>query len=98
MTTRIRNSYQDLVQLEISLKKLETLFNNGDICAADVRCLNCSSKTCIWNLCLTSCAKRMHCTLDNKTSNPCCQQLTNNTCDDITVHIGVKVEHLKHIQ
>lgn len=98
MKTTADFSNQDLVQLEISVKKLESLFNSGDLCAADIRCLNCTSKTCIWNLCLTSCAKRMQYKVVDRTSTLCCQETTKHVCDDAKVRIGVKSRHLKHVQ
>jgi len=52
---------QGVIQLEISIEKLESLFNKGELCAAEINCLNYESKKCIWNLCLSSCAKRMLC-------------------------------------
>lgn len=48
---------QDVVQIEIEVEKLELLFNKGELCAYDFRCLNCKSKKYIWSLCLTSCAR-----------------------------------------
>ena len=51
------------VQLEISIEKLESLFDRGELCAAEVRCLNCESKKLIWDLCLRSCVKRKLCNL-----------------------------------
>ncbi len=47
-----------VVQLEVGIEKLESLFAKGELCAADIRCLNCDSKKSIWNLCLKSCARR----------------------------------------
>ena len=48
---------QRLIQLEISLEKLETLFSHGELCANDIRCLNPSAQQDIWALCLSACAK-----------------------------------------
>lgn len=50
---------QNAVQIEIGIEKLKSLFNKGELCACDFRCLNCESKKCIWSLCLISCVKRM---------------------------------------
>ena len=50
-----------VVQLEITLERLELLFNKGLLCAVDVSPLNSESKTCIWNLCLSSCVKKLSC-------------------------------------
>ena len=46
----------DTVQIQISLSKLESLFKKGELCAAEIRCLNCESKICIKDLCLATCA------------------------------------------
>ncbi len=43
------------VQIEISLDKLESLLQNGHLCAAQIRCLNAESKQHIQNLCLNTC-------------------------------------------
>jgi hypothetical protein len=67
---------QDVVQLEIGLDKLEALFNKGELCAADVRCLNGTSKRCIRNLCLTMCARRMQCNIVDADIYECCKQYT----------------------
>lgn len=50
-----------VVQLEIEIEKLEFLFSNGDLCAADFRCLNFESKNLVRNLCLKSCANKIRC-------------------------------------
>lgn len=81
-----------LVQLEISVQKLEALFDKGELCAADIHCLNCQSKTCIWNLCLNSCAKRMHCDKAlYKECIPCGQSLQNSKNSQALI-VGVKPE------
>ncbi len=46
---------RDLVQLEINIDKLESLFSKGELCATEVRCLNGKSKKTLWQLCLSSC-------------------------------------------
>ncbi len=50
---------QRVIQLEISLEKLETLFSHGELCANDIRCLNPGAQRDIWALCLSACAKRL---------------------------------------
>ena len=50
-----------VVQLEIHIEKLELLFSKGVICATDLRPLNSQSKISLWNLCLSSCAKKFQC-------------------------------------
>ena len=67
---------QDVVQIEMSVEKLESLFNKGELCATDFRCLNCESKAFIWNLCLTSCARRMQGNLVNCDCYSACEQST----------------------
>ena len=71
---------QQTVQIEIGVAMLEALFNKGELCAFDIRCLNCESKQCIWNLCLTSCAKRMRCNLSSRvlSSEPAVNNLQKN--------------------
>ncbi len=46
---------RDVVQLEIGIDKLESLFSRGELCATDIRCLNGESKKYLWKLCLSSC-------------------------------------------
>jgi hypothetical protein len=38
---------------------MKRLLAKGLICAADLRCLDCRSKQCMWRLCLTCCAGKM---------------------------------------
>jgi hypothetical protein len=91
------NPRQDQVQLEISLGRLEALFNKGVLCAADVHCLNCASKTCIWNLCLSVCAKRMQCGRINPGLYTNCKQHKENLPVDFPLQVSLKREHLEHI-
>jgi hypothetical protein len=88
---------QDVVQLEIGLDKLEALFNTGALCAADLRCLNCASKECIWNLCLSVCARRMQCKIASSKLHECCKQHADILHKDSLVTIGLKREYLVHI-
>lgn len=53
------------VNLSISVEKLAALFQAGHLCAADLNCLDNESKQQIWQLCLWSCNKRVHCDLVN---------------------------------
>lgn len=53
------------VNLSISAEKLATLIQAGHLCAADFSCLDAESKQQVWQLCLWSCNKRVHC------SKPC---------------------------
>lgn len=61
-TPLIQNPHT-MVQLEIEAGKLEALISSGDLCVADLRCLNSESKTCVWRLCLASCTKKKQCQL-----------------------------------
>jgi len=45
------------VRVEISADKLRELVNMGALCAADMHCLDCESKQCVWRICLRSCIK-----------------------------------------
>ena len=85
---------QDTVQIEIGVEKLESLFNKGELCVSDFSCLNCGSKKCIWNLCLTACAKRMHCNLLNFERNAHCEQSAEKVLKDSSVFVCVKQDNL----
>jgi len=54
---------KERVQLEIDLDKLALLFESGLICAAELRCLNVTSKQHVSDLCLSSCAKKIACNI-----------------------------------
>ena len=56
-------SPEKAVNLSISVEKLAALFQAGHLCAADLNCLDNESKQQIWQLCLWSCNKRVHCEL-----------------------------------
>ncbi len=45
----------ELLRFEISSKKLNTLFLNRQIGAANIRCLDANSKQCLKRLCLKTC-------------------------------------------
>ena len=68
----------ELIQIEISLEKVEALFSKGELCAADIHCLNCRSKKCIWNICLTSCARKMNCLLKKDSDNESCYSVLHS--------------------
>jgi hypothetical protein len=88
---------QEVVQLEIGLDKLEALFDTGVLCAADVRCLNCSSKICIWNLCLAVCARRMQCNIAGSRQYESCGQHSEILSGGSSVHVALKREHLAYV-
>ncbi len=46
---------QEMLRFEISSKKMDDLFLNHQICAADIRCLDENSKRCLKKLCLKTC-------------------------------------------
>ena len=63
-----------VVQLEIGIGTLKSLFATGKLCVADLRCLNDASKAAIWSLCLSSCANRSHCDFSGLESCSACAQ------------------------
>lgn len=48
-------SGEKMVRVELSADILNRLLASGQVCAADLRCLDCESKKCIWRLCLVNC-------------------------------------------
>ncbi|QUM76822.1 hypothetical protein HWV00_11565 [Moritella sp. 24] len=62
------------VNLSISTHKLAELIQAGHLCVADLNCLDAESKQQVWQLCLWSCNKRVHCT------KPCTQQCNSGYC------------------
>ncbi|ODA33047.1 hypothetical protein A8L45_11810 [Veronia pacifica] len=56
---KIDKQPEPVVQLEIPLSKLEKIFENGGLCAAEFRCMNKQSKLLIQALCLNHCKKRL---------------------------------------
>jgi hypothetical protein len=97
MKSNFHSQQPGVVQLEIGLGKLEELFNKGELCAADVRCTNCTSKMCIWNLCLSVCARRMQNSTINSDLYECCKQHLEKTHKGSPVDIYLKHENLEHI-
>ncbi len=45
------------VRVEVAEETLCRLLRAGQLCAAELRCLDCESKQCLWRLCLESCLK-----------------------------------------
>ena len=88
---------KQVVELEIGIEQLESLFNNGEVCATDVRCYYCSSPSCTWNLCLKACAKRKHVGLDDRELCGCCQHSIEKLDQNENVPICVKSECLEYI-
>jgi hypothetical protein len=58
-----------VVQVEIGLDKLASLFRQGVLCATEVRCLNDHSKESVWQLCLNNCLQ--HCCLSGVAVDNC---------------------------
>lgn len=48
----------NVLHIEICSKKIYTLLAQGQICAADIRCLDVNSKQCLNKLCLKTCLYR----------------------------------------
>jgi hypothetical protein len=59
------------LRLEISAETLLRLLANGQLCAADFRCLDCESKQCIWRLLLMSCKTMLK---PGSGCNGCCSE------------------------
>lgn len=49
---------QRYVRVELSEKTIARLLTCGHVCVADLRCLDCRAKHCIWRLALESCRTR----------------------------------------
>ena len=59
------------LRLELSAETLLRLLASEELCAADLRCLDCETKHCLWRLLLMSCAK----TINTGTAcNGCCAE------------------------
>ncbi len=54
-------SDDDSIRLEISEQTLQRLLSSGQLSAADFRCLDCTTKHCVWQLMARLCAQRMGC-------------------------------------
>ena len=68
MNSNAKLSLSNSVQIEVDVEKLAYLFSTGVLCAADLRCLNRTSKNRVWALCLNSCIVRDECSLVVKKS------------------------------
>jgi hypothetical protein len=55
---------KETIRVEIAEKTLVRLLRAGQVCAADLRCLDCKSKQCLWRLCLRSCAEKLETRMD----------------------------------
>lgn len=50
----------EVLRFEISSEKMNSLFLNHQVCAADIRCLDANSKQCLKKLCLKTCLRNTH--------------------------------------
>lgn len=77
--------HKNLLQIEIGIDKLEFLLSKGDLCAAEIRCLNAYSKKSLWSLCLASCSKRMQCNIFSFEAKTRSEQTTRKFCEKTSV-------------
>ena len=87
----------ELIQLEVSLEKLESLFSKGEVCASDVHCLNCESKDCIWSMCLACCADRMNCQLKDESISKSCLPIIKSINRNSRFKIQIMRKHLPQL-
>lgn len=66
------------IRIEITEKTLIRLLRAGQVCAADLRCLDCTSKQCLWRLCLKSCAEGLKNSMVDVTARK--NEDSNRTC------------------
>ena len=50
---------REKLRIEIDAVAIERMIESGILSASDMRCLNCESKKCVWNMCLKICSRRM---------------------------------------
>ena len=48
---------QGFIRVEVAETIIERLLADGSLCAADIRCLDCRAKQCVWRMALKSCTK-----------------------------------------
>ncbi|ABV87532.1 hypothetical protein [Shewanella pealeana] len=63
------------LNISISEAKIAQLIQQGQLCAADFKCLDSETKQAVWQLCLWSCEKRIHC-------DKHCQQQCKSLCHE----------------
>ncbi|MGK0410193.1 MAG: hypothetical protein ACJASB_002355 [Shewanella psychromarinicola] len=63
-----KGAHMNRVNVSIDTEKVAQLIKAGHLCAAELQCLDRTSKQTIWQLCLWSCQKRFTC------HNKQCQQ------------------------
>ncbi len=54
-------SDNDCMRLELSSQTLRRLLTSGQLCAADFRCLDCTTKHCVWRLMASRCTHSLGC-------------------------------------
>lgn len=59
------------LRLEVSAQTMLRLLANGQLRAADFRCLDCESKQCVWRLLLMSCKKTLNAESDCNCKGNC---------------------------
>lgn len=62
------------LRLELSAETLLRLLERGELCAAELHCLDCDSKHCLWRLLLMSCSKTMN---TARGCDGCCEKCGN---------------------
>ena len=62
---------KDSVRVEISTATVSRLLVEGQVCAAEFRCLDCRSKQCLWRLCLQSCACKVDPKMESRPTHDC---------------------------
>ncbi|MCG9731058.1 hypothetical protein L1D44_14750 [Shewanella sp. Isolate13] len=67
------------LNIRISEQKIAQLISQGLLCAADFNCLDSETKQAVWQLCLWSCQKRIHC---DKQCQQECQSLYPKHCQN----------------
>ncbi|MCE2595794.1 hypothetical protein K6Y31_13360 [Motilimonas cestriensis] len=63
------------VQIELDRAVLARLFAQGHLCAAEISCLNFSSKQAIWQLCLQACGECLETTAYGDNNRPAWEKL-----------------------
>ncbi|ABZ76754.1 hypothetical protein Shal_2195 [Shewanella halifaxensis HAW-EB4] len=63
------------LNIRIPEDKIAELIQQGVLCAADFKCLDAQTKKAVWQLCLWSCEKRIHC-------NKQCQEKCKSQCQE----------------
>ncbi|QIR14574.1 hypothetical protein [Shewanella aestuarii] len=49
------------LKVAICYQKVASLINKGELCAADLKCLDKETKKAIWKICLVHCQQKIHC-------------------------------------